>query len=264
MNKLMEICAKRREAVEAAKAAQPAAELRARIADLPPARGFRAALAKPGLSVIAEVKRKAPSAGALQLAADASLVAKRYARAGAAAISVLTEPDYFGGDLQDMIDVRVMVPVPVLRKDFTVDPYQLLESRAAGADAVLLIVAALGEATGDYLAQARDLGLDALVEVHDEAELEIAAAAGADILGINNRDLKTLSVELAVTERLAPAAPETAVLVGESGVETGADAGRMVAAGMDAILVGSALMRAADPEAKLAELIGCRTSRSVA
>lgn len=254
MSRLAPILEARRAAVAAARAAVSRAALLDR--PLPAPRGFRRALARPGLSLVAEIKRASPSEGAIRPGADAAATAALYEAAGAVALSVLTEPRFFGGDLADLAAARGATHLPALRKDFVVDAYQLAESRAAGADAVLLIVAALGPATGDFVAEAAALGLDALVEVHDEDELRIALDAGADLVGINNRNLKDLSVDLAVTERLAPLVPRGVTVVAESGVERWADARRLARAGADAILVGTVLMKAPHPGAKLAELIG--------
>jgi len=257
MNRLTPILERRREAVAAARALRPLDALEDAIAAAPPARrDFRAALAAPGLSIIAELKRRSPSGGALKLAADAGATAAAYHAAGARALSVLTEPEHFGGALEDLRLARRAAPVPALRKDFIVDPYQIAESRLAGADAVLLIVAALGVRTAEYLGLAAAAGLDALVEVHDEAELDVALDAGAEIVGINNRNLTDLSVDLGVFERLAARIPAGVIKVAESGVETRADAERMRRAGADALLIGTALMKAADPAAKLRELAG--------
>ncbi|MFY7959300.1 MAG: indole-3-glycerol phosphate synthase TrpC [Elsteraceae bacterium] len=255
-NRLLEIVARRRVDVEAAMAGKTLAELERAAAAMPPARGFIQALkdARP-FAVIAEVKRASPSQGAIKAEADAVDVARRYETAGAAALSVLTEPHYFGGSLQDMIDVRAQVELPVLRKDFTIGRWQIAEARAAGADAVLLMVSVLGQETAPLLAYAHSLGLDALVEIHDRAELEVAAAAGASLIGVNNRDLRDLSINLATTEALTPFAPKHAFLVGESGIENAADLNRMARAGCRAVLVGSALMRQADPGAALTALL---------
>ena len=253
MNRLTPILEARREAVAAARRAVPLEALRDRLPLAPAFRDFAGALRTPGLGVIAEVKRRSPSAGMLAGDADAGATARRYADAGAAAISVLTEPDHFGGALEDLEIVRDAQTAPVLRKDFVVDPYQLLEARAAGADAVLLIVAALGEALQDYLGHAAEAGLDALVEVHDEAELRVALDAGAPVIGVNNRNLTDLSVDLAVCERLLPQIPPATVRVAESGIHSGADAARMSDAGADAVLVGTSLMTAEQPGALIAE-----------
>ncbi|MCY4191971.1 MAG: indole-3-glycerol phosphate synthase TrpC [Rhodospirillaceae bacterium] len=257
MNRLTPILEVRRDAVAAAKKRVSAADLGTRLPTTSTRRDFGVALRFPGLGVIAEVKRRSPSAGNLAAAADAGLTACRYAEAGAAAISVLTEPNHFGGALEDLDTVREAQTTPVLRKDFIVDPYQIIEARVSGADAILLIVAAVGEALSDYLAHASETGLDALVEVHDSAELEIALDAGASIIGVNNRNLADLGVDLSVSERLLPRIPADTVRVAESGIRRRADAERMAAAGADAILVGTSLMTAEDPATLVAAFRDC-------
>ena len=202
----------------------------------------------PGLSVIAEVKRRSPSAGDLAVALDPSEQARRYAAGGAAAVSVLTEPHYFGGSLEDLATVRRATDLPVLRKDFMLNEAQIWESRAAGADAVLLIAAVLdGRRLPVMLEASAAASMTALVEVHDEAEAERAVAAGASVVGVNNRDLGSFVTDLAVAERLSGRLANVAVRVAESGVKTVADAARMAAAGYDAVLVGEALVRSEDP-----------------
>lgn len=263
-DRLTPIVERRRQDVAAAKRQQPLAALETRLAGMPAPRGFRAALQQPRLQVIAEVKRQSPSLGAIRPGASAPDVAVLYARHGAAALSILTEPHHFGGSLEDLAAARAAVTIPLLRKDFIIDPYQMVEARLAGADAILLIVASLQEETRDLLEAARGYGLDVLVEVHDEAELEIALRAGADLVGVNNRNLADLSIDLAVTERLAPKVPDAVTLVGESGVETPDDIRRMAAAGVDAVLIGSALMRAEDPGRRLADLLAARPAERVA
>jgi len=257
---LDEILAHKREEVEQAKRRVPPGAMRERAARCEePTRGFRAALQRaPRPRVVAELKRRSPSRGEIRPDFDAVGCAKAYAEAGAAALSVLTDRRYFGGDLALLEAVRREVPLPLLRKDFVVDPYQIDEARAHGADAVLLIARALAaDALGALRARAAGLGLDALVEVHDEAELETALAAGADLVGINNRDLATFETDLGVTERLAPGlAGRGVVVVGESGILTHADVRRLEAAGVDAVLVGEALMREPDVGRALAELRG--------
>src|SRR5690606_5591888 len=235
-----------------------AAALRAAAEAAPPARPFAAALAGgAAVSLIAEVKRRSPSAGWIRPEASAVDVAARYEAAGAAAISVLTDEEHFGGTLADLTRVRSAVGVPVLRKDFLVAPVQVWEARAAGADAVLLIVRVLDDAElADLLAASRDCGLGALVEVHGAEELERAVRAGADVIGVNARDLATLKTDLAVTLSLAGQAPAGCVLVAESGIGSRADVERIAAAGMDAVLVGESLMRAPDPGAAAAALVG--------
>jgi indole-3-glycerol phosphate synthase len=231
--------------------------LETRIASQSGTRGFRAALAKPGVRVIAECKRRSPSKGLLRAEYDPARIARSYEQAGAAAISVLTEPTFFDGELSHLEAVRSAVAVPLLRKDFIVDRYQLLEARAAGADAILLIVAALDDASLSTLrGEAEALGLDALVEVHDDAELDRAAAAGAGIIGVNNRNLRTLDVDLQASERLAARMPGHVVAVAESGLRTRDDIDRLAARGYGAFLVGERLMTSPDPGAALAALIG--------
>jgi indole-3-glycerol phosphate synthase len=232
------------------------ADLVRRVAAMPATRGFRAALAAPGVRVIAECKRRSPSRGILRAEYDPAAIARGYAEAGAAAISVLTEPTFFDGALTHLQAVRAAVDVPLLRKDFIVDHFQLLEARAAGADAVLLIVAALDhEALAQLSREARALDLDVLVEVHDEAELDRAMSAGADIIGVNNRNLRTLAVDVDASFRLAARLPPGAVAVAESGLKTGADIRRLQAAGYRAFLIGERFMAAPDPGEALAGLL---------
>lgn len=243
--------------VAAARAIVGEAELERRIAAMPPPRDFAAALRRPGVQVIAEVKRASPSAGAIRAGADPAAVARTYAAAGAACISVLTDGPSFGGSLDDLVAVRAAVEVPLLRKDFLIDRYQLLEARAAGADAVLLIAEVLpGGRLGEMLRQAEALGLQALVELYDEDNLPRVLEAGAKLVGINNRDLRSFEVRLERTEQLAPRVPAGVVLVSESGLHGRDDVARVARAGAKAVLVGEALMRAADAGAKLRELLG--------
>jgi indole-3-glycerol phosphate synthase len=256
---LEQILVRKRAEVAERRAALPDRELEARAAEAAPPRAFEAALSPRGgpVRIVAEVKRASPSAGAIDAGLDAPTQARRYAAAGAAAISVLTDGPGFGGSLDDLRAVRAAVDVPLLRKDFVLDRYQLLEARAAGADAALLIVAALeAEALRRLLGACGELGLAALVEVHDPAESEIAVAAGAGIVGVNNRDLRTFAVDLAASERILPALPERVKGVAESGIRTAADARRLRRAGAANLLVGEALVRAADPGRLLAELSG--------
>lgn len=213
-------------------------------ADAPPARDFgRALRGGDEVAVVAEFKRRAPSAGDLAPDADPSAVARAYADGGAAALSVLTDREWFGGSLDDLAAAREGGGLPVLRKDFVVDPVQLLEARSAGADAVLLIVRALEEARLPELLEAADeLGMAALVEVHDAGELEAAVAAGAGIVGVNARDLDSFAVDLERSERLVARVPSERVAVAESGIRGASDVRRMGAAGADAVLVGGWLM----------------------
>ncbi len=222
-----------------------------------PAPSFADALARPGLSVIAEVKRKSPSEGVIA-DLDAAAVARAYARAGARAVSVLTEPEFFAGSDADLQAVRKAVKLPVLRKDFVVHPVQLHEARALGASAVLLIVALLGPLVDVYLREAGKAGLDALVEVHDEREAELALEAGARILGVNNRNLKTLRVDLSTAPRVARYVRGlgfAGLLVAESGYRARAELASLEGR-FDAVLIGSSLARDPDPEAALRRLLG--------
>lgn len=227
---------------------------------LPAGRGLEALR---GGRVIAELKRRSPSGGSLRPDLEVGAVAARYAAAGAAAISVLTDGRDFGGSPADLEAVRSAVPIPLLRKDFTVDPVQIAEARALGADWVLLIVAILeGELLAVCLEAARRAGAHALVEVHDEAELERALTAGAVCVAINNRDLRTLRTDLGTFTRLRPRVPERLVCISESGVRGPADVRRLVGEGADAVLVGEALMRHPDPGALCAELVAAAAEAS--
>ena len=221
-----------------------------------PARGFRAALAEdPELSVIAEIKRRSPSKGDLAADLDPATMAKTYEDAGATCVSVLTDTEFFGGSPDDLRAARDACALPVLRKDFTVTVEDVFATKGMGADAVLLIVTALDDAAlRDFLEAARFARLDALVEVHDETELERALAVGADLVGVNQRDLVTFEVDTRRAERVAGAIPDGVVKVAESGVATGDDAKRVRDAGYDAILVGESLVTASDIGAKLREL----------
>mgnify|MGYP001319182828 CR=1 FL=1 len=253
MNALERIVAATREEVARRRSTAPTGE-RQRAAR-PGA--FTEALKRPGLSLIAEHKRRSPSAGVIREDASLEQVVGAYERGGAAALSVLTDGPSFGGSLDDLRRARAASELPVLRKDFIVDPYQLDESVAAGADAILLIVAALESSElSELLAQARDRGLDTLVEVHDRHELELALEAGAPTIGINNRDLGTLSVDTTTTFELLPSVPDGTVTVAESGFGHRAELTELQAAGADAVLIGEALMRAEDIEAAVRELAG--------
>jgi indole-3-glycerol phosphate synthase len=227
---------------------EDADDLRDRAEGAAPTRDFGRALSGDGLAVIAEVKRRSPSRGPIDEGLDAPDLALRYAIGGAAAISVLTEPEFFAGSPDDLAAVRSSVDVPVLRKDFIVHPAQVWETRAMGADAVLFIVAALDDVELIGLIDtAAEAGLAALVEVHTAAEAERAVWAGARIVGVNNRDLESFEVDLSTAEKLREKLPEDVVAVAESGVSSPAGARRMAAAGYDAVLVGEAAVRAADP-----------------
>ncbi len=224
--------------------------------DAPPCRDFTGALRAPGLSLIAEVKRASPSQGTIRADLDPGALARTYADHGAAALSVLTDAPFFHGSLDDLRTARAAVSLPVLRKDFILVPYQIYEARAAGADAVLLITATLDDPTlTDLHTLARMLGMAALVEVHNAEELERALAVEPAVVGINNRDLHTFEVRLETTERLRPHIPEDVIVVAESGVHTAADAQRLHRTGVDAILVGTALVGAPDPGRKIEELL---------
>jgi indole-3-glycerol phosphate synthase len=219
-------------------------------------RPLRRALVQPGMRVIAEFKRRSPSAGTLRERADVESVVRAYARGGASALSVLTEGPHFGGSLEDLRVARAASELPILRKDFILEAYQLYEARAAGADAVLLIVAALEDRELAALHErARGLALEALVEVHDARELETALDIGAELVGINNRDLRDFSVDVERTSRLVREVPDGVGVVSESGIATAEQLRALAAQGVDAVLVGEALMRAPEPEAALRELL---------
>ncbi len=258
MGVLDEIVSHKRAEVVARRSARPLSALESESRRLPPPRDLEAALrpaAGERVRLVAEVKRASPSRGVLAASLDPAAQARAYAAAGAAAISVLTDREYFHGSLDDLVAVRRAVSRPVLRKEFIVDEYQLWESRAAGADAVLLIVAALDPpALGALLAAARGMGLGTLVEAHTTREVEAALGAGARVVGINNRDLQTLETSLAPSLALLPLIPSGCVAVSESGIVTSADVERVVAAGAHAVLVGEALVTAGDVEAKVREL----------
>ena len=218
---------------------------------------FETALGRPGLGVIGEVKRRSPSRGVLAAGLDPVRQARVYEQAGAAAVSVLTEPDHFGGSNEDLMKVAEAVDIPVLRKDFTLDPAQVWEAARIGADAVLLIVAILDDRSlADLLETAARAGLAALVEVHNAGEARRAMSAGARIVGVNNRDLRDFTVDLGTSVRLAPLLEEAVVRIAESGIHSPAQAGRMAGAGYDAILVGEALVRADDPGQLVARMRG--------
>ncbi len=220
-------------------------------------RDFRAAVARPGMSLIAEIKRKSPSAGVLREDVQAAELAVTYEVNGAGALSVLTDEVFFGGSTEDLSQAKMATTLPVLRKEFIVDEYQIHESRAIGADAVLLIVRVLSQAQlAEYLALATELGLAALVEVHSERELEGAIAAGTSMVGVNNRDLDSLKTDVTTSLRVRRHVPDHCVTVAESGLHGRDDIVAMEAAGFDAVLVGEVLLRAADPGRMVAELLG--------
>lgn len=253
---LDEIIAGVREDLAIREAAVPLADLQATASGTTAALDAEAALRSPGLSLIAEVKRRSPSKGALAEIPDPAALAAEYAAGGAAAISVLTEPRRFGGSLADLDAVRAAVGVPVLRKDFIVTDYQVWEARAHGADLVLLIVAALDQARLEaLLSLVRRLGMTPLVEVHDAEETERALAAGATVVGVNARSLKTLEVDPDTFGRLVDGIPHSCVRVAESGISGAVDAARYAAEGADAVLVGEALVLGGNPRAAARDLV---------
>jgi indole-3-glycerol phosphate synthase len=260
MNKLEEICATKREEVIARKGLATIEDLdrRARESDAP--RGFRAALertATNGFALIAEIKKASPSKGLIRADFRPAEHAIAYQQGGAACLSVLTDAPYFQGHEDYLMDARAACTLPVLRKDFMVDPWQVAEARAIGADAILIIVAALDDgAMAEIEAAAIERGMDVLVEVHDEAEMERAARLQSRLIGVNNRDLKTFRTDLATTERLVPLAPPGTLLVGESGIASHADCERLAAHGVRCFLVGESLMRQPDIAAATRALLG--------
>jgi indole-3-glycerol phosphate synthase len=251
------ILARTRERVAAEQGRRPLGASHPAVTHAPPVRPFREALVRPGrLNVIAEHKRRSPSRGAIREDLVPADVARGYEKAGAAAISVLTDEPFFGGRVAHLEEVRRATALPVLRKDFVLDPWQVWEARAAGADAVLLIVAGLTDAElRTLLDVAGEAGLDALVEVHDRSELDRALAAGSRIVGVNNRDLRTLTVSLETSLSLASSIPDDVVAVAESGIRSSADLVALRGAGFDAFLVGERLMAAPDPGAALKQLL---------
>ena len=256
---LARICADKRAEVERRKAARSLGEIERDAAQSSPPRGFAAALKASvggGLALIAEIKKASPSRGLIRADFDPPALARAYRDGGAACLSVLTDGPYFQGEDSYLAAAREASGLPVLRKDFMIDPWQIAESRALGADCVLVIMAALDDgAAGEIVAAARDHGMDALIEVHDEAELERAARLDSRLIGVNNRNLKTLEVDLATAERLAPLAPEDAEIVCESGLNCHGDLLRMAAAGVRRFLVGESLMRQADVAAATSALL---------
>lgn len=246
---LDEIMERKRRSVARQRARTPIGRLREAAREQPPAKDFAAALARPGLQLIAEVKKASPSKGLIRANFEPAAHARDYESGGAACVSVLTDEEGFQGDDRYLQMAREACALPILRKDFFWDPYQVVEARALGADAVLVILAAVEDGRARDLMEAADeWGMAALVEVHDDHELDRAAALGARLIGVNNRDLKTFTTRLDTFERLAPRAPEGCILVAESGIASAADAQRMAAAGAGAILVGETLMRQDDVE----------------
>jgi indole-3-glycerol phosphate synthase len=246
---LDEILATKRDEVAAAKTLRSFADVERAAKEAGPVRGMTAALRRaPGepVRVLAEIKRASPSAGAIRAGADPAVIAADYAGAGAAALSVLTDERYFDGHLAFLAKVRERVSLPLLRKDFIVDPYQVIEARAAGADAILLIVAALDKMQlAELMSVASEHALDVLVEVHTQKEAEIALAIGTTLLGVNHRDLKTFTIDMSLTSVVAPMLPSDVVLVAESGIRSATDVQLLGAVGAHAVLVGEQLMRAA-------------------
>jgi indole-3-glycerol phosphate synthase len=244
-----------RDEVERRKRERPLSELEREAERRQEGRPFLEALARPGTSLIAEHKRRSPSAGEIREGASVTDIVRAYERGGAAALSILTEEKHFGGSLQDLQEARRASELPILRKDFTVDPYQLVEARAVGADAVLLVVGSLeADELADLFQEARALDLDALVEVHDEEELAVALEVDADVIGINNRDLQDFSVDISKTFELLADVPAGKTVVSESGIVFREQIEELERVGVDAVLVGETLMRAADPEAACREL----------
>jgi indole-3-glycerol phosphate synthase len=257
---LARICADKRLEVAERRRRRPLAEVESLARRATPPRGFAARLARVaagGHSLIAEIKRASPSKGLIRADFDPPSLARAYEAGGAACLSVLTESKYFQGDDGHLMAARAAIALPVLRKDFMLEPYQVIEARAIGADCILLIMAALDDATAATLAEtAAAHGLDVLVEVHDEAELERALRLPATLIGVNNRNLKTLAVDLATAERLAPRVPADRLIVAESGIETTADLVRLRRSGASAFLVGESLMRQSDVAAATRRLLG--------
>jgi indole-3-glycerol phosphate synthase len=253
---LDDILAQTRRTVAQAKEVRPSAAVEAEASAAPAPRGFAAALRAEDIACIAEFKRRSPSACWIREGAEPGPMVRAYEQAGAAALSVLTDGPFFGGSLADLQAARAAVALPALRKDFMVDPYQVAEARAAGADAILLIVAALADPElAALLDEGARWGLDVLVEAHDAAEVDRAVALGALLIGVNHRDLRTFQVDMTLTERLRDRIPADRLVVAESGIRTVGDVERMRKAGVNAILVGENLMRGGDPAAALRALM---------
>jgi indole-3-glycerol phosphate synthase len=262
MSRLVEICARRKETIRPLRSKYPLSALEDSPLWREERRDFAGALRRQPASAIAvrflaEIKRASPSAGPIRPGADPAEIGRAYAEAGASAISVLTESEHFDGDPAFLAQVRAAVELPLLMKDFVVDEWQILWARSLGADAVLLIAAALENAQlRDYAAVAREVGLAALVEVHTAAECDRACELGAEIVGVNHRDLATFTIDLGLSERLRPIIPAERVMVAESGIRTREDVVRLESLRVDALLVGESLMRAPDPGAALRALRG--------
>jgi indole-3-glycerol phosphate synthase len=253
--RLDELVGATREAVHRRKRERPLAELEREAGSQPEGRPFAEALARPGTSLIAEHKRRSPSAGTIREGLSCADLVSAYERGGAAALSVLTEEAHFGGSLADLHEARAASELPVLRKDFTIDTYQLYEAKAAGADAVLLVVGAMSlDELAALYREAHALDLDAIVEIHDEEELDAALEVDADVLGINNRNLEDFSVDIQRTFDLLHDVPAGKVVVSESGIQTREQIDELEQVGVDAVLIGEALMRAPDPEEAVRQL----------
>ncbi|MDJ0782548.1 MAG: indole-3-glycerol phosphate synthase TrpC [Desulfosarcinaceae bacterium] len=262
---LKKIAVYKTEEVERAKRAVPQAELAARLREAPPVRSLADALAEPGprgANIIAEIKRASPSKGVFRADLNAAAQAEAYAEGGARAISVLTDETFFRGTLADLIAVRSVSPIPVLRKEFILDPYQLFEARAAGADAILLIVRLLTpESLGDLLSVCRQLGMEALVEIHGEAELTVATRCGARLIGINNRDLASFATDLDIAPRLGRRLPADRIPVAASGIRDRADIVYNLDQGLFNFLVGESLVKSENPRLHLDHLLGGEGTR---
>lgn len=253
----------KRDEIAAAKAARPKSELRAALADTPPVRDFSSALASTtGIALIAEIKKASPSAGVIRKDFNPAEIAQIYARHGASCLSVLTDEPYFQGSLNCLRQVRTVTDVPLLRKDFILDSYQLLEARAAGADAVLLIAECLDDCNLRKLHnETMELGMTPLVELYEPENITRVLEAGATLIGVNNRDLRTFEVDLQHTIRLRREIPDECIVVGESGIRTADDVRRLDDAGVDAIIVGESLMRQADIGAAVESLMDYQTPK---